>query len=240
MMRHYLLYLIVCVLIFSTNKVVLAGNWREHFNKNLDSWTKREHQRERVTWQVKDGRLNIYTKPFCNGRLNIGRILSRETHYTLAFTAFTIDTPVLGAKLRIIDSKNANVGIFIGEQPEDRFVLNPLRGTYQFVDHTIGGPLDFPDKSPNFDFELNEIDIRADHGRFELFSKGKKIVDFKDENFIRISYLGIVVIPKNCNNDATVVLDDFTVHGPSIPSIGTLDVQPKSKAAVLWGTLKRR
>ena len=48
--------------------------------KNLDSWTKREHQRERVTWQVKDGRLNIYTKPFCNGRLNIGRILSHETH----------------------------------------------------------------------------------------------------------------------------------------------------------------
>ena len=188
---------------------------------------------------MKDGRLNIYTKSFCNGILNIAGSLPLKTHYTLAFTAIPIDANVLRVKMRIVDSENANVGIFIGEHPEDMFV-NPLRRTYQFVDHTIGGPLDFPNQNPNIELELKEIDIRVNHGQFELFSKGKKIVDFKDDNFRRISYLGIVAFPKRCTIDATVVLDDFIIHGPTIPSNGNQDVQPKSKAAVLWGILKRR
>ena len=237
MKKYYLLSLIVSVLIFSPNKDIIAGNWKEHFNKNLDSWTKRELQRERVTWQVKDGRLNVYTKPFCNGILNIAGRLPLKTHYTLAFTAIPIETNNLRVKMKIVNSKNANVGIFIGEYPEDIFV-NPLRRTYQFVDYTIGGPLDFRNQNPQIELELNKIDIGFARGLFTLYANGKKIVDFQDGNFRRISYLGIVAFPKNCSIDATVVLDDFIISGPSIPSNDIQDVLPRGKAAEMWGSLK--
>ncbi len=233
MKRLYRLFLIFCVLIFSTTKDIVASTWREHFNKNLNSWTKREHQRDRVSWQVKDGRLNIQTKPFCNGVLNLGGQLPHMTHYTLEFTAFPIETHQLRVKMRVVNTKNANVGIFIGEHPESLFV-NPLRRTYQFVDHTIGGPLNFRNQNPQIELELNEIDIAFARGLFTLYSKGKKLVDFQDDNFKTINYLGIVVLPKRCDIDAIVIVDDFIISGVN------LDVQPKSKAAVLWGQLKRQ
>ncbi len=234
MKRLYVLLLIFGVLIFSTNKDIVAGTWIESFNENhLNSWTKREHQRDRVSWQVKDGRLNIHTKPFCNGILNLGGQLPHMTHYTLEFTAFPIETHQLRVKMRVVNTKNANVGIFIGEHPESLFV-NPLRRTYQFVDHTIGGPLNFRNQNPQIELELNEIDIAFAQGLFTLYSKGKKLVDFQDDNFKTINYLGIVVLPKRCDIDAIVIVDDFIISGVN------LDVQPKSKAAVLWGQLKRQ
>ena len=111
---------------------------------------------------------------------------------------------------------------------------NPLRRTYQFVDHTIGGPLNFRNQNPQIELELNEIDIAFAQGLFTLYSKGKKLVDFQDDNFKTINYLGIVVLPKRCDIDAIVIVDDFIISGVN------LDVQPKSKAAVLWGQLKRQ
>jgi hypothetical protein len=42
------------------------------------------------------------------------------------------------------------------------------------------------------------------------------------------------VLPKRCDIDAIVIVDDFIISGVN------LDVQPKSKAAVLWGQLKRQ
>ena len=52
-------------------------------------------------------------------------MLALATHYTLAFTAFPIDTDQLQVELSVILSENAYVAIFIGKQPEDEFV-NPL------------------------------------------------------------------------------------------------------------------
>ena len=236
MKRFYVLSLIICVLILSTNKDIAAETWTENFNSNLDSWTKREHQRERVTWQIKARRLYVQTEPFCIGNLNLDLELALATHYTLAFTAFPIDTAQLQVELRVIHAENAYVAIFIGKQPEDEFV-NPLRRTYQFTDQFIGGPLDFPNKSPEIEneLELKEIKVAFDSGRFELFTKGKKIA-FQDDNFLTINYLGIVVVARSCTTESTMIVDDFIISGPSI----NLDVQPKSKAAVLWGTLKRR
>lgn len=235
MNRFYMVSLIVCVLIFSTNKEIVAGNWRENFNTNLDSWTKREHQRERVIWQTKNGRLNIHTKPFCNGDLNLAGLLPRETHYTLEFTAFPIEIHQFRVKMRIVNTKNSNVGIFIGEKPESLFV-NPLGRTYQFVDHSIGGPLDFPKQNPKIEFKLKEIEVAFSRGLFTLYSKGEKIADFQDDNLKTINYVGIVAIPKLCSVDATAVVDDFVITDPN----NSWHVSFKNKAAVAWGKLKQR
>ncbi len=235
MKRVYMLVLCCFVLIFSTNTSIIAGNWRENFNDDLDSWTKREHQREKVIWQTKNGQLNIRTTPFCNGNLNVNDLLPLKTHYTLEFTAFPIETHQLRVKMRVVITRNANVGIFVGEQPESLFV-NPLRRTYQFVDHIIGGPLDLPNRNPEIEMELKDIDIVFERGHFKLYSNGKKIADFHDNYFQSINYLGIVIFPKHCNVDATAFLDDFVITDPN----DSWHVNSKDKAAVLWGELKNR
>ena len=90
MKRLYRLLLIFCVLIWSTNKDAVAGTWTEDFNQNrLNSWTKREHQRERVIWQTKNGRLDVQTKAFCNDNMNLEGKFPLETHYTLSFTSLS-------------------------------------------------------------------------------------------------------------------------------------------------------
>lgn len=236
MKQMYILFLIFCVIILSTNKDIVAGTWTEDFNRTLDSWTKREHQRERVTWQIKGRRLFVQTEAFCIGRLNLDLELALATHYTLAFTAFPINTDQLQVELSVINSENAYVAIFLGKQPEDEFI-NPLRRTCQFTDQFIGGPVDFPSKSPKIenDLELRKIKVAFDSGRFELFTNDNNIV-FQDDNFPTINYLGIAVVPKMCTTESKMIVDDFIISGPSI----NLDVQPKSKAAVLWGQLKRQ
>lgn len=236
MKQIYIFSLVVCVFMLATNEVIVAGTWIEDFNRNLDSWTKREHQRERVTWQIKGRRLHVQTVQFCNPHLNLNHDMALATHYTLAFTAFSIDTDQLQVELKVLLVDNAHVAIFIGKQPENVFV-NPLRLTYQFADQLIGGPVDFPNKSPKIDGKLGlkKIKVTFNSGRFELFANAKKIV-FQDDNFLTINYLGIMVIPIKCHTESKIIVDDFIISGPSIHQ----DVNPKSKAAVLWGQLKRQ
>lgn len=236
MKRIYVFSLIVIVFILSTNMDIDAGTWTEDFNSTLDSWTKREHQRERVNWQIKNRRLFVETQVFCIGRLNLDFELALATHYTLAFTAFPINADQLQVELSVLNSENAYVAIFLGKQPEDEFV-NPLRRTYQFTDQFIGGPVDFPNKSPKIenDLELKKIKVAFDSGKFDLFANAKTIV-FQDDNFLTIDYLGIAVVPKRCTVESKMIVDDFIISGPSI----NLNVQPKNKAAVLWGQLKRQ
>lgn len=240
MKRFYRLLLIFCVLICSTNIDAVAGTWTEDFNQNrLNSWTKREHQRERVTWQAKNGRLVVQTKSFCTDARPGEMRLPLKTHYTLAFTDFPIETDELRVKMTGLRGVNSNMGIFLGKQPQD-VLDNPLRQTYQFMNHFIGAPLDLPIKRPFVELELKEIEIAFKQGTFELFSQGEKIVDFQDDNFQTIAYIGIAVIIKRCVFDASAIANDFVISGPSIPNGGSWNVQSKDKAAVVWGALKHR
>ena len=100
--------------------------------------------------------------------------------------------------------------------------------------------MDLPIKRPYIELDLKEIEIVFEQGVFELFSQGEKIVDFQDENFLTVTYLGIAVIIKGCGFDATAVASDFVISGPSIPNGGSWNVQSKDKVAVVWGALKRR
>ncbi len=215
--------------------------WTEDFNAgHLNSWKKRELQRERVTWQVQNDHLRVRTKPWCNGRLNVGNRLEEQTNYTLRFTALLINVEQIQAKLSIISTNNANVGIFLGNDPQDE-VIHPFEYAYQFADHTLGSPEKLPRTSaPHIALNnLDEINVVFDRGHFYLFSNDEYIIDFEVETLKTIDLLGITVFPKVCRSFANVVVDDFVIAGPSIPDAVSLNVHAKGKIAVLWGKLKQ-
>ena len=223
-----------------------AKRWTDDFNAgHLNFWTKREHQRERVTWQATNRHLVGQTQPFCNERFNPENELARETNYTLEFTGFPINASQLRVKLTILSAKNANVAIFIGKQPENEF-FSPFLSAYQFASHKLGSPEGFNplgivvERVPKIVLNLDEIDVVFDQGHFYLFSEGEYIVEFKDPTLQRIDFIGIAVFPKNCQAEAEAIIDNFVISGPSIPKTNSLSVHPKDKAAVLWGELKRQ
>ncbi len=193
--------------------------WTEDFNAgHLDSWTKREHQRERVAWDVKNGQLEAHTQTFCNGRLNLNNELTLNTNYTLEFTAFPIEAEQLRVKLKVDSTDEANAGIFIGKKPDSSY-HKLFQHAYLFANHTLGGPDNWGYSSaPKIGLDLTEIDIVFDRGRFYLYSEGEYIVDFQ-VNIQEIDYVGIAVFPKKCFEDAAVILDDFEISGPTIPDI---------------------
>ncbi len=214
--------------------------WTEDFNGgHLNSWKKRELQSERVTWQSQNDHLHARTKPWCNGRLNVNNQLAGQTNYTLRFTALPINVEQLRVKLSIISTDNANVGIFLGKDPQDE-LIHPFEYAYQFADHTLGSPEKLPRTSaPRIGLNLDEIDVVFDHGHFYLFSNDEYIIDFKVDTLETIDLLGIAVFPKVCQQVADVVVDDFIISGPSIPDAVSLNVRAKGKIAVLWGKIKQ-
>ncbi|RKU15752.1 hypothetical protein C6501_06210 [Candidatus Poribacteria bacterium] len=194
--------------------------WTEDFNAgHLDSWTKREHQRERVAWDVKNGQLEARTQTFCNGRLNLNNELALNTNYTLEFTAFPIEAEQLRVKLKVDSTAEANAGIFIGKKPDSSY-HKVFQHAYLFANHTLGNPDSWGHGSgaPKIGLNLKEIDVVFDRGHFYLYSDGEYIVDFQ-VNIQEIDYVGIAVFPKKCFEDAAVILDDFEISGPTIPDI---------------------
>lgn len=211
-----------------------VNTWHEDFNEiHLDSWTKREYQRERVTWETKNGQLEVLTQPFCNGRLNISNQLELETNYTLEFTAFSIETEQIRVKLKVDSLENANAGIFIGQKP-DSLVDQVFKYAYLFANHTLGNPDSWghSGNAPEIGLNLKEIDVVFDRGRFYVYSEGEYIVDFRTNSIQTIDYIGIAVFPEFCKSPATVRLDDFEISGPTIPAPGTVVVEPKDNKPI--------
>ena len=207
--------------------------WTEDFSEmHLDSWTKREHQRERVTWQTKNGQLDVYTQPFCNGRLNINNQLAHVTNYTLEFTAFPIEAEQLRVKLKVHSTENANAGIFIGKKPDSLFDKQ-FQHAYLFANHTLGNPDNWDHSgAPKIGLNLKEIDVVFDRGHFYVYSDGEYIVDFRASSIQTIDYVGIAIFTDNCNEEASVTLDNFEIFGTTIPATGTVKVDPIGKKPV--------
>ncbi|MCY4401689.1 MAG: WD40 repeat domain-containing protein [Candidatus Poribacteria bacterium] len=219
--------------------------WSEDFGEgNLKSWKRRELQRERVTWKSQNNQLHIRTKVWCNGRLNLNNRLEEQTNYTLRFTAFPFNVEQIRVKLDVVSTSNANVGIFLGKDPQDE-IKHPFNNAYQFADHVLGSPEEFPRTSaPKIALDnLVEIDVVFDRGHFYLFSDDEYIIDFKIDPQLNdlqtIDLLGIAVFPRNCRQVAHVVVDNFIISGPTIPDSVSLNVGAKGKVSVLWGKLKQ-
>lgn len=219
--------------------------WSEDFSDvNLKSWKRRELQREMVVWKSQNKQLHIQTKGWCNGRLNVNNHLEEQTNYTLRFIALPINVEQIRVKLDIISTNNANVGIFLGKEPQDE-IKHPFSYAYQFADHTLGSPEVFPRTSaPKIALNnLDEIDVVFDRGHFYLYSNDEYIIDFKIESDLNdlhtIDLLGIAVFPKTCQQVAHVVVDNFIISGPTIPDTVPLNVDAKGKVSLLWGKLKQ-
>ena len=215
--------------------------WVEDFDEgHLKSWTKRELQRERVTWQTKNGRLHGRTVAWCNQRLNLGDQLAQQTNYTFRFTAFPIDAEQLSVKLSIQSTSNANVGIFMGKDPQND-LTHPLEYAYQFANHRVGSPeVLSPSSAPEMGFNLDEIEVVFDRGHFYLYSDDEYIIDFDSKTLNSIDLLGIVVFPQSCSRIAEAVVDDFEISGLSILDEVNLEVQPKNRVTVMWGQIKQQ
>lgn len=215
--------------------------WVEDFDEgHLKSWTKRELQRERVTWQTKNGRLHVRTVAWCNQRLNLGEQLAQQTNYTFRFTPFPIDAEQLSVKLSIHSTRNANVGIFMGKDPQND-LTHPLEYAYQFANHRVGSPeVLSPSSAPELGFNLDEIEVVFDSGHFYLYSDDEYIIDFDSKSLDSIDLLGIVVFPQSCSSIAEAVVDNFEISGLSILDGVNLEVQPKNRVTVMWGQIKQQ
>ena len=233
-MRKFLIGTLFCILLYSGVQGTPAKTWIEDFNQgDLKSWIKHDPN-GRTTWQAKGGHLDVWLEPFHHQVL-------RGADYELVFIGFPLKAEKLTVKVTILDDQNASAGIFIG-QFNDRGSIS--RRTYKFFQGGIWEPIEFAPQLPNNPFAFgqsaakNEIKIVFNKGDFQVVSDGKHIIDFHEPNLPTVDCLGIIVhaIPPLGH----VVLDDFIISGPSIPSNGSMSVCPKDKATVLWGELKRQ
>ena len=228
MKRLYVLIPLVSVLIITTVQVLSADTWIENFeDKHLDAWAV-DNTSDRTTWQTKNRHLNVWIEP--------DQVDGPRSHI-LEFIGFDFRAEELNVKVTILEVHNAQVGILIGQYTEDK---NPYRRTYDILHGTIWGPIEFPGRIPNVEFnDLNEIEIAFNKGDFELLSNGKHILEFDQPNLPYIDCLGIVAYASR-GPIAHFILDDFTISGPSIPSKAKLDVHSNGKVTIVWGKLKQR
>ena len=232
MKENFLIVILLGVLLYGGDQDTAAKTWIEDFNHegHLKSW--KNHDPNRSTWQAKDGHLDLWIDPLQHHAI-------RQT-YALEFIAFPLKSEKLSVKMTILESQNASAGIFIGQFHGNG---NISRRTYKFYQEGIWGPIAFQPQLPKNPFAhfgaKKEIEIVFNKGDFQLLSEGKEILDFHEPNLPTVDCLGIIA---GTTEDplAHLVLDDFTVSGPSIPSRGSLNVDPDGKAAVLWGELKRK
>ena len=230
MKRLHLLLPFLCILTFTAVKDGSTKIWVEDFEDgHLDAWAV-DKTNDRTTWKAKDGHMDVWIEPDNRG--------GRQS-YVLEFIGFAFRAEKLNVKVTILEVEEANVGILIGQHDlDDGIGLH--RRTYKVVQKGgIWGPIEFPDQNPQINYDIEKvIEVDFDKGHFELLSEGEHILEFDEPNLPHIDCLGIVVFASKPPL-AHFVLDDFIISGPSIPSKGSLDVQPHGKVAVLWGELKR-
>lgn len=242
-MKHiFSLSLILCILIFASIKVADAKTWVEDFNTaSFDSWTKHEHDPEnRSTWQPKDGHLDVWIQPQPPPGGFDG--------FPLAFIGFPIEAEKLNVKVKILEARNASVGIFMGQYDDFGRVINR---TIKFLhEPAFGSPIWKPkgfeliQKAKNNNptpAPLEEIEISYNKGDFEVSTKEKFLVKYHVPELPTINCIGIIsIVGLGRGVVAHFVLDNFVISGPTVPAHGTLNVRPKGKAAVLWGELKQK
>ncbi len=252
MNRQHTLFLIICALIIVQGQMVNAETWVENFNgNNLDSWKEYDDHfgggiwAPKTVWQTKKGKLDVWIDPPPSPGIF-------ET-FPLEFVGFPIMAKELNVKVKILEAtKHDNIGILIGQHDErggigDTFHF--LNGSFIALNRTPfrNGVIQTP---PLHTFEITEIahQVDSDHlpleemeisfnnGHFKFLSKGDLLTEFKCPQMTKIDCIGIIAyVLRGAGAIGEFVLDDFILSAPAF-----YDVSPKSKAAVLWGELKRQ
>ncbi len=214
---------------------VISGNtatWIEDFNdEQFDSWKKHDLD-NRTTWQPKDGRLDVWIEPR-------PRILLQD--FTLEFVGFPLNEERLRVKLTVLKTHSQGIGILIGQHTPDGGIS---RRTYSILQKSFWTAIEFPKRlgnNPLYYPDLDVIEIVFDKGHLQLLSGNDLVFEFHEPNLQTIDCIGITTIITQQKFDVlNYVLDDFIISGPTVPTNGSQDVQPKDKVAVLWGRLKQQ
>lgn len=213
-------------------KIVIKDAWVENFSDaELKSWKQPKHQinRNRSTWKTKDGTLDVWIEPLQHHAI--------FQTYDLEFVGFPIKAETLNVKMDILEAVNSGVGIHIGQRTHDG---NIYRRTYDFLDSSIWGPIEFKGQNPKVNFgTLKNIEIDFNKGHFELLSEGEHILEFDDPNLPYIDVLGIIAYTGEVPLSHFVV-DNFIISNMSEPNNENLSVEAKGKATILWGELKNK
>ncbi|RKU15753.1 hypothetical protein C6501_06215 [Candidatus Poribacteria bacterium] len=253
MNRRHTLFLIICALIIVQGQMVSAETWVENFSDdNLDSWKEYDEHHDggiwapkKVIWQTKNGKLDVWIDPPPTpGIFEI---------FPLEFVGFPIMAKELNVKVKILETSRFGIGILIGQYDERGGVIGD---TFHFLNSSFiplnktpfrNGVIQTP---PLHTFEITEIahQVDSDHlpleemeisfnnGHFKFLSKDDLLTEFKCPQMTKINCIGIIAyVERGAGAIGEFVLDDFILSAPTF-----YDVSPKSKAAVLWGELKRQ
>ena len=234
-----ILYILLSIAITSAD----AKTWVEDFNTaSLNAWKKHDPE-NRSTWQPKDGHLDVWAQaPPPPGA---------PDRYVLEFTGFRFNAQKLNVKVRILEARNAGVGILIGQYDGHGSITER---TIAFLHESVFGvtrkPEDFEliKKEKNDDptpLPLESMEVSFENGDFEVWTKRnfrrKFIIKYHVPQLPTINCIGLIsLVGRGPGVVAHFVLDNFVISGPNVPEHGVLNVQPKGKAAVVWGTLKQQ
>lgn len=241
MNRLHTLFLIICALIIIQGQIVNAETWIENFSNNLDSWKEYDDHFDggiwapKTIWEAKGGRLDVWIDPPPTPGI--------YERFPLEFIGFPIKAKELNVKVKILEATSASVGILIGQYDDRGSVLNQ---TIKFLHRPFFGfairrspRIDMAEVANKVDkppFPLKDIEISFEHGHFKFFSERKLLIEFDVPQLPIIDCIGIIAyVERGAGVIGEFVLDDFEISAPTF-----YDVSPKSKAAVLWGELKRQ
>ena len=252
MKRLDILILIICALIIVQGQMVSAETWVENFNgNNLDSWKEYDDHfaggiwaPKKVIWQTKKGKLDVWIEPPPTPGI--------FEEFPLEFVGFPIMAKELNIKVNILETSRFGIGILIGQHDERGGVIDH---TFHFLNSSFialnktpfrNGVIQTPplhtfeiteiaQQVPSEHLPLEEMEISFSNGHFKFLSKGDLLTEFKCPQMTKIDCIGIIAyVERGAGAIGEFVLDDFEISAPIF-----YDVSPKSKAAVLWGELKR-
>ena len=230
------LFLMLCIYLDAAD----GATWIENFNNaSLDSWAKHDPE-NKSTWQPEDGYLDVWVQP--------PPPPGGYDEYVLQFIGFEFDVDELNVQLKVLEERNASVGILIGQYDSSGDIFDR---TISILHASFFGKIVIvPEK---FDLlerdrevfqapaQPNALEISFHRGDFEVLIDKKYFAKYHVRQLKTINCIGITsVVGLGRGVIANLVLDDFIVSGPDVPENGILNVHPKGKAAVRWGELKQR
>lgn len=213
---------IVFSILLSLTSISEALIWRDEFLDDLDGWVVKGRFSK---WETKEGMLKveIVVKDPCEivfEQLQLKEIPGPYDDFTVI--------------LKNIRCKYSNFGIGLSKLFD---VPGCKEFSYLFLNTRIDGRrcgIPFPNRAPYtlwHTYDLKEMRVDFNSGRFRMYVDGEKRADFKDPRFDKIDIIGFAIVGfKGFKGEGWV--DSFALFSPAI------SVEPRGKLAITWGRVK--
>lgn len=239
-------YLICVTLMLSYVSPGDAGTWRETFDgQKLTGWTsisKKADKDWKSEWTLENGRLKSEIREIARR----GQVVD-FLHWS--------ENRINARHLTVVANGSGGPGrgegglcLFLGKpgvEPDFAFGYRFCTGGAGFVRFRADGQTKIERKGrglASFGDRLvitrSELRIIFVMERFQVFSRGVLLTDFKDPEFNRIKVIGLIASAYGPTASRTGYLDTLSISGPDIPN-HNLSVNPRGKLATMWGQLKQ-